>query len=259
MHSSDIVKAMRADKVSQAELAARAGLSRETISRWESGVNQPSLESLARLAMVAGTHLEVRLNPAEPELIALAEGQLERAPAQRLKALLGDAWPACRDALRAAVVVGDLGVLVGPVGASLLGAPQRPFKGRVDLLVARQHLGRVGDRLFDAGYWPEGVEEVPGSGESRERWRVGRGRVTLRTAAAGVVDIDGLRGRAHAVALNGRSGQRTVYVASIEDLLAIAERSPWGEDAVYRTGLRAVLASPRYWRDQPADHGVAVA
>jgi transcriptional regulator with XRE-family HTH domain len=37
MRSADIVKALRADKVSQAELACRAGLSRETVSRWDRG------------------------------------------------------------------------------------------------------------------------------------------------------------------------------------------------------------------------------
>lgn len=259
MRSEEIVKALRANGLTQEELASRAGIARETLSRWESGAQQPSLESLARLSTAAGTHLEVRLDPAEPELIALAEDQLELEPPQRLKALLGDAWPACRDALRAGAVVGALGVLVGPVGAALSGAPQRPFHGRVDLLVAPEHLERAVDRLFDGGYWPDGVEEVPGSGESRERWRARRGRLTLRTAAAGIQDIDSLRGRAHPVTLNARHEQRTLYVASIEDLLAITERSPWSEDAVYKTGLRAVLASPRYWSGESAEHGLAAA
>jgi transcriptional regulator with XRE-family HTH domain len=242
--------------MTQEQLAGRAGIARETLSRWESGAQQPSLESLARLASAAGARLDVSFTKPEPELVALAEDQLELGPIDRLKALLGSAWPACRAALRAAAVVGDMGVLVGSVGASLSGVPQRPFQGRVDLLVAPQHLEQAVGRFLDAGYWPDGVEEVPGNGESRERWRAGRGRLTLRTAAAGVEDIDGLRGRAHAVTLNGRHEQRTLYVASIEDLLAIAERSPWSEDAVYRTGLRAVLATARYWSQRFPSRGV---
>ncbi len=112
---------------------------------------------------------------ADPELIALAEDQLELSSTDRLKALLGEAWPACRDALRATAAVGEIGILIGPVAASLQGTPQRPFEGRVDLLVTPQHLEQVVDRLFGGGYWPAVVEEVPDSGESRERWRTGRG------------------------------------------------------------------------------------
>ena len=37
-----------------------------------------------------------------------------------------------------------------------------------------------------------------------------------------------------------------VHVALVEDLLGLVERSPWPEDALYRAGLRAVLASGRY-------------
>jgi hypothetical protein len=37
-----------------------------------------------------------------------------------------------------------------------------------------------------------------------------------------------------------------VRVALVEDLLELAGRSPWSEDALYRVGLRAVLASGRY-------------
>ena len=32
----------------------------------------------------------------------------------------------------------------------------------------------------------------------------------------------------------------------MEDLLELVEHSPWPEDALYRAGLRAVLASGRY-------------
>jgi hypothetical protein len=35
-------------------------------------------------------------------------------------------------------------------------------------------------------------------------------------------------------------------LATVEDLLAIAEHSPWTEDALYKAGLRAVVASSYY-------------
>jgi hypothetical protein len=55
-------------------------------------------------------------------------------------------------------------------------------------------------------------------------------------------DPDALLARAGAVALN-ETGRPAVLVATVEDLLAIAEHSPWSEDALYKAGLRAVLAS----------------
>jgi hypothetical protein len=42
-----------------------------------------------------------------------------------------------------------------------------------------------------------------------------------------------------------------VRVATVEDLLAIAQHSPWSEDALYKAGLRAVLASSHYRAARP--------
>ena len=136
MRSSDVVKALRCDNLSQTELAFRAGVARETVSRWESGAQQPSLESLARLASVAGARLDVRFTTSEPELVALAEDQLELDPTDRLKSLLLSGWPACRRALSVAADLGESVLMIGPAAAALSGAPQRPLDARVDLLVA---------------------------------------------------------------------------------------------------------------------------
>jgi hypothetical protein len=43
----------------------------------------------------------------------------------------------------------------------------------------------------------------------------------------------------------------SVSVALVEDLLRTAERSPWSEDAIYPSGLRAILASGRYSSRHP--------
>lgn len=251
MRSGDIVKALRARGLTQEELARRVGVARETLSRWESGAQQPSFESLARLATAAGARLDVRLDPAEPEMIALAEDQLEMAPLQRLKSLLLEGWPACRKALSVAAELGEPALLIGPVAAALSGAPQRPLDDRVDLLVYYADLEQVDERLFDLGGWPDGVEETP-SGERRGRWRVGRAKLTVRTSASGIDNIPALHARSRRIALDRRDGARHVHVASVPDLLAVAERSPWSEDAIYRTGLRAVLASERYWLPESA-------
>lgn len=245
MRSADLVRTLRGRVLTQDELARRAGVARETLSRWESGAQRPSLESLERVAAAAGLRLEVRLIPAEPKLIELVCEQLDLGPENGLKALLGGSWPACRDGLRAAAAVGDLGVLVGPVAAALVGAPQRPGDGRVDLLVPREDLEEAVDRLFRAGGCPDGFESAPGGEERRERWIVGGGRLTVRTAAAGVDDPAGLRDRAHPVLLD-QDHVGVVRVPLVEDLADVVGQSPWSDDAIYRSGLRAVLASGRY-------------
>lgn len=247
MRSAEVVRALRERSLTQQELARRAGVARETLSRWESGAQHPSLESLDRVAAAAGMQLEVQLLPAEPKLVELVCEQLDLAPTRRLQALLGSSWPICRDGLRAAAGVGELGVLVGPVAAALVGAPQRPGKGRVDLLVSPDDLEMVAERLFQADVRPDGFEVAPGGGERRERWSAGRGQLTVRSAATGVKDVALLRDRACPFMLNeDQNYVGIVRVPLVEDLADMAERSPWSEDAIYRAGLRAVLASGRY-------------
>jgi transcriptional regulator with XRE-family HTH domain len=248
MRSADLVKELRSGGLTQEELANRAGVARETLSRWESGVNQPSLESLAGLARAAGRSIEVRVLPAEPKLVEQVNKQLEMPPTERLRLLLGPgAWSRGRDALRAAAAVSDLTVVVGPIAAALLGAPERPGDGRIDLLVPPEDAQQAFELLLAADAWPDGFEWSGEGGERRERWRVGRGALTLRTEAHGMSDIAALRDRAQPVALSpGRHEIGVVRVPLASDLSRVMEHSPWGQDAVYRAGLRAVLASDCY-------------
>jgi transcriptional regulator with XRE-family HTH domain len=251
VRSGEIISRLRELGLSHGELATRAGMARETLSRWETGVQRPSLEDLERVVKVAGAELDVQIRLPEAKLIELAREQreigeqLDMGPTNRLKALLGSRWPACRDALRAAAQTGELAVLVGPVAAALLGAPERPGSGRVDLLVPAADHEQLSEWLMRGDAWPDGLEQAPGSDEQRERWRAGRGHLTVRTAAAGVDDIGVLLDRATPALLN-QQDVGVVHVALVEDLLDIVEHSPWPEDALYRSGLRAVLASGRY-------------
>lgn len=249
MTSAEIIRALSDLGVSHGELAARAGVARETLSRWATGAQRPSLEALEGVVTAAGLQLDVRLIPAEPKLVALVHEQLDLGPTDRLKALLGEDWPGCRDGLGAAAVVGELGVLVGPVAAAITGAPQRPGDGRVDLLVPREDREAAAERLLAADAHPDGVEEAPDGSERRERWAAGRGRLTMRSVA-GVDDVTALRARAHAVLLN-QDAAGLLRVALAEDLADLCQHSPWSEDALYRAGLRAVLASGRYSSRRP--------
>jgi len=258
VRSADIIRALRERGLAQDELARRAGVARETLSRWESGAQQPSFEALAHVAGAAGFQLDVQLLPAEPELVNLVDDQLDLGPTNRLKALLGGQWSACRDALRAVAALGDLAVIVGPVAAALRGAPQRPGRGRVDVLVGPQDREEVVRRLLEADAYPDGFERAPASPERRERWRAGRGQLTMRCDATEVNDVTALRDRAHRVYLN-QDNAGLLRVALVEDLAEMVERSPWSEDALYRAGLRAVLASGRYSSRKPRDERLELA
>lgn len=231
--------------LADAELAARTGLARETVARWRSGSQKPSLDALEELATAAGAQLDVRVVQADPEHVALVHDQLDLDPMERLQALLGSrAWRRCRDALRGAAAMGEIGVLVGPVAAALSGAPQRPGDGRVDVLVAPEASGEVFERLWAVDAHPDGVEAAAGDVERRERWVVGAGKLTVRSAASGV-NIAEVRDRARNVDVF-RDDVGVLRLPLVEDLLDIAIASPWSDDRPYVPGLRAVLASGRY-------------
>jgi transcriptional regulator with XRE-family HTH domain len=244
MASADVMRELRQRGFTQVELARRVGVARETLSRWESGLRRPSLEDLERVVCATGARLELQIVPAERELVAMIDEEYELGPTERLRGLLGRRWPACRAALSAVAQTGERAVLVGPVGATLRRAPQRPGSGRVDLLVAPRDREALIDPLLRVGAWPDGFEQA--GGERRERWRAGRGALTVRDTASGIDDLGALLDRAGRVALNATGGPGTVRVATVEDLLAIAENSPWSEDTLYKAGLRAVLASSHY-------------
>jgi transcriptional regulator with XRE-family HTH domain len=245
--SAQIITELVARGLSRDELAARLGVARETVSRWSTGANAPSLEALQRAAAAAGYELVVELQAAEPKLVELVHDQLDRGPTNRLKVLLGGDWPACRDALQAAAAIGELGVVLGPVAAALSGGPQRPGTGRVDVLVDPDDRAADSDRLFAHDAYPDGVERADAGAHSerRERWRSGRGELTIRDRAAGVRDVADLRSHALRPVLNA-DDVGVIQVGHVEDLATIAAASPWSEDAIYLPGLRAVLASGRY-------------
>lgn len=61
--------ARRRARLSQAELARRAGVTQSVISAYESGARQPSLSTLARLVEATGSELEVHVTSPAPSRI----------------------------------------------------------------------------------------------------------------------------------------------------------------------------------------------
>ena len=91
-----LAQARKARGLSQADAAERLNVSRQAISRWETGVGTPSLDSLIQMSQLYGVSLnelvygpetaQPREEMAEPE--AQPEGPAVREPHRRRTALL---------------------------------------------------------------------------------------------------------------------------------------------------------------------------
>lgn len=138
-----IREARRRARLTQAELAARAGTTQSAVARWEAGKALPSLEKLESLVECCGLELAVTLTECRPDERELLERTLSRTPEERLNQLMA-AIPTLHGAEVTADATGDPGgeppfdplailaalarhdvryVLVGGLAATLHGSP----------------------------------------------------------------------------------------------------------------------------------------
>jgi len=94
--SSIVQEARRRAGLSQAALAARAGVPKSTVGRIESGARTPSADLVEHLVRAAGFELTPFLSEPDPGTDSMFERTLRRTPAQRL----ADATRAARFVLR---------------------------------------------------------------------------------------------------------------------------------------------------------------
>jgi transcriptional regulator with XRE-family HTH domain len=85
MESGSFVRSLRErHRLSQRELAWRAGTTQQAISRVERGVVSPSVEMLARLAAACGEELELNSRPRQvPFEAAQLQERMNQTPAER--------------------------------------------------------------------------------------------------------------------------------------------------------------------------------
>jgi len=74
--------------LTQAALAARAGVAQSAIARWESGRVSPALRTVARLVAACGLELRLGLSKSDPGESSLIDQQLSLTPGQRLRQLV---------------------------------------------------------------------------------------------------------------------------------------------------------------------------
>ena len=84
-HGNDLVReARRRARLTQRELANRAGTTQSSIARLESGRTRPALDDVLRLIRLCGFDLDLRLVERESSEWMQAQELLKRTPAERL-------------------------------------------------------------------------------------------------------------------------------------------------------------------------------
>ncbi len=239
MKTQDLVRIARERAgLTQAQLATRSGRPRETIARWETGRQEPSLSALRELVDAAGLELVIRLAEADDSLRDRVREQLDRLPLQRLAALLpADVNRDTLHALRWLAGAEIPTIVIGPVGAALQGGPQRPAEGQVEFVAADPTA--MESHLAAAGLVPVDVESRWRDSDARAPWSLPRGgTLVLAARIPGTRDFPDLRRGAQWIDI----GQdRRVRVAHPRDLLRMAEASPSDSERARVPGLRALL------------------
>ncbi len=81
-----IAQARRRSKLTQVELATRAGTSQAAVARYERGQSLPSLDTLDRLVRACGFELRIHLSPSASDVRrAEIEERLAMTPEARLR------------------------------------------------------------------------------------------------------------------------------------------------------------------------------
>jgi len=239
MRTQDVIRIAR-DRagLTQQQLAERSGRPRETIVRWESGSQLPSLDAVSALVDRCGLDLVLRLAKRDSTLNDRVGEQLSLSPATRLKRLLSAREAAdAKRALRWLANTRTPSVIIGQVGAALLGAPQRPEGPHVEFVaadtVAMDHALKA-DHLA-----PVDIEDRWRESDAREPWTLpGGGMLVLARNLPGTDDYRDLRRSASRTAVNAKIG---VLVAHPRDLLRIADASPRESERARVPGLQALL------------------
>jgi len=82
-----IRKARRSARLSQTDLARRAGVAQSVVSAYESGKREPSVPTLAKLIEATGHQLTLTLTPAPKRRLGLPDTRLGRKLRYRRKAI----------------------------------------------------------------------------------------------------------------------------------------------------------------------------
>ena len=239
MRTQDVIRIAR-DRagLTQEQLAGRSGRPRETIARWESGRQAPSLDAVSALVAHCGLDLVLRLAEGDTTLLERVREQLALSPLKRLSRLSpADTVLDAKRSLRWLAAARTPTIVLGQVGAALLGAPQRPDGAQVEF-VSADPLATERE-LQAAGLMPVDVDDRWKQQDVREPWTFpGGGTLAIARKVPGTADYRDLNRSASAVDCEKRM---RVAVAHPRDLLRIADASPRDSERARVPGLQALL------------------
>jgi len=239
MRSQDVIRIARDQAgLTQQQLAARSGRPRETIARWESGVQIPSLEAVSALVADCDLDLVLRLTRRDTTLLERVREQLALPMSARLRRLLPPSSIAeARRALGWLSTARTPTIVIGQLAGALLGAPQRPESSRVEFVSADPPA--TGRELRDAGLIPVDANERWQNEDVREPWSLPKGgELALARSLPGAKDYPDLKRSSSQVTI---AANTTVRVAHPRDLLRIADASPRESERARVPGLQALL------------------
>jgi transcriptional regulator with XRE-family HTH domain len=239
MRARDVIRIARDQAgLTQAQLAARSGRARETIARWETGAQAPSLEAVSELVAKCELDLVLRLAKRDTTLVERVREQLALPTAKRLSRLLPSGSVAdAKHALRWLSTARTPTLVIGQLGAAVLGAPQQPDTVRVEFVSADPI--SIDEEFRERGLSPVDADERWQEVDVREEWVLPhRGALALARRVPGTHDYPDLRRSALAIDIDAKT---RILIAHPRDLLRIADASPRESERARVPGLQALL------------------
>lgn len=216
--------ARRRARLTQRELAERVGCRQATVARWERGDRQPAFQDVQEVVGACGLQLDAHLLSEDRSWWPQIALQMERTPAQRVRALAprGD-LPDVMAVLDALAETGEWGIVIGEVAGALHGWPLVLSDRTVEVCAPERPSVPIlgGGRATGAGKY-----ELPSGG-----------RLSIVEVPSGTSGYEDLARGAESVNVDGKK----VRVAGLLDLLRIADASPEPGARRHALAYQAVL------------------
>jgi len=245
MISADLLIAgRRRAGLSQEELAVRLGRAQSTIARWETGAQHPPLESVLEALHACGLDLSVGMPRFDDSYDSLIAQQLNRDSAERMRHLAPDGFDPV--GMLSELAEHSRFVVVGDVAGALHGWPVMLGARTLEVLPADPTLRRIEAAARRLG--AAGREDRPGGFSRWELPANGELRATLTPPGT-----QGYRDLVRDAQSMQIAPGVSVKVASLTDLIRIAEASPDPDARMFVSALWATLErSRRYATEAPA-------
>jgi transcriptional regulator with XRE-family HTH domain len=243
MRGADLLKeARRRSGLTQQQLAARMRRKQSTIARWETGRQEPSFSAVVEAVRACGLELDMSIASGDDSYLTLIRQQKHRSHTERL------AHSSTRGVRRAVEALAREDVrylLVGDLAAALRGSPVSA-RDRLQIVPEDRPRNRQRlDRALTSAGW---IVHPPDRSEFwlDAVWKLGTdaGRAELMLDPPGTRGYSDLRRDSELMELKADQRHVRVDVASVVDLLRIADATGDPDLRASRPALQALLDPP---------------